>query len=76
MDRMQSVRRALSLIAILGIPAGVRAQADTVAHIRERAGCYALKLGLWSGTLPTLTLTKELLIVGGSAANSYMLHRS
>ena len=47
------VPRALTaLIAAIGLPASLRAQADTLALIRNRAGCYVLTVGPWTGPLP------------------------
>ena len=45
-------RAVLMFIAALGLPARTRAQVDTLARIRSRAGCYALALGPWSGSPP------------------------
>ena len=51
-ERMRRVNQVLILIAAIGVPGGVGAQRDASAHVRNRAGCYALALGPWSGPLP------------------------
>ena len=50
---MRTIHQTLTVIMALGIAGVVRAQQDSAAVVQKRAGCYTLKLGRWSGTLPT-----------------------
>ena len=50
---MKAMSQTLILVTALGIPTGARAQKDSSTFVRDRAGCYALRLGRWSGPLPT-----------------------
>ena len=50
---MRAIQQTLIVIMALGIAGVVRAQQDSATVVQRRAGCYALKLGRWSGPLPT-----------------------
>jgi len=50
---MRAIHQTLIVMIALGIAGVVRAQQDSGTVVQKRAGCYTLKLGRWSGPLPT-----------------------